>query len=80
MSEPHQTSVGSRERERPARHLDLPCRVGRAHSEQEAAARTDARLCRRSFAAPGVVHGDVWPLLVIRGRAATSAAIARTCR
>jgi hypothetical protein len=45
MSEPHQTSVGSRERERPARHLDLPCRVGRAHSEQEAAERL-IRFCR----------------------------------
>jgi len=49
MSEPHQTSVGSRERERPARHLDLPCRVGRAHSEQEAAERL-IRFYRESVA------------------------------
>jgi hypothetical protein len=42
MSEPHQTSVGSRERERPEQALDLRCRVGRGHSEQAAATRTSA--------------------------------------
>jgi hypothetical protein len=37
MSEPHQTGVGSRNRERPAGHLDRPCRAGRGGSEQAAA-------------------------------------------
>jgi hypothetical protein len=34
MSEPHQTSMGSRG-DRPAGHLDLPCRAGRGTSEQK---------------------------------------------
>jgi hypothetical protein len=45
MSEPHQNSVGSRKRERPAGHLDLPCRAGRGTSEQVAAERL-IRPCR----------------------------------
>jgi hypothetical protein len=71
MSEPHQTSMGSRKRERPAGHLDLPCRASRGTSEQVAAERlagrsrwsSDRTAARRERVVPYAAGRSVRPWL-----------------